>query len=89
MTVFVYKSTTGLAVNIGRFIITPNPGLQFDDPEPMLDRFVGTLLARYTDGVLDSTDGEDSQLITASTNLNVSHANDLIKANHATPQATP
>lgn len=83
MTTFVYKSTTGLTVNIDNYAITPSPGLQFEDPVPMLDRFVGTKLARYTNDVLDNADGEDSQFITASTNLTVSHVNDLIKAEHA------
>ena len=85
MTTFTYKSTTGLAVNIdNKYNITVEPGLQYLEPINALDKHVGSLLARYTDGVLDTSDGEDSQLITASTNLTISHANDLIKAEHAT-----
>lgn len=85
MTTFTYKSTTGLAVNIdNKYNITVNPGLQFSEPINALDKHVGVSLARYTDGVLDTSDGEDSQLITVSTDMTVSHVNDLIKAEHAT-----
>lgn len=83
MTTIVYKSAGINAVNIDNYIITPTPGLQVTDPITTLDRYVGTLLTRYTDGVLDPVVGEDSLVITASANLTSGYVNGLINANHA------
>jgi hypothetical protein len=88
MTVFVYKSITGLAVNVGGVNITTEPGIQFDDPVEALDRHCGTLLARYTDGVLDSTDGEDSSSSAAATvTLNWGHHNTVVKTTSGSAQS--
>lgn len=42
----LYTSTTGLAVNVGTYIVTPNPGLQLENAVDILDQLVGISLAR-------------------------------------------
>lgn len=56
MTTYVYKSITGRPVNADDYVVTVDPGLQFDRQIEELDAYIGVSIARYDDGVLSSSD---------------------------------
>ena len=56
MTTYVYKSTTGRPVNVDNYVITVNPGLQFDRQIEELDAAIGTGITRWDDGVQVASD---------------------------------
>lgn len=56
MTTYIYKSTTGFPVNTDTYVVTVNPGLQTNRQIDVLDALIGTSIARYDDGILQSAD---------------------------------
>lgn len=54
---YLYKSISGAPINIKNYVITGS-GVLFSEPIEDLDRYLGTLLSRYDDDTLVSTDPE-------------------------------